>query len=456
MTPALSPALSPTAQFLQALKASPFAKIDARGVPTIQRKWAGQIASDLGLDFPRWYANGKHFNVVDTHNQPVRGWFWIPEIAECVALGVGYPEARTGSRVGRPKSSGVRQAKIRVPRAVAPAVSVPPTVAMETLVRSDVANTAIQQSVSSALGVDVLLGASESIPYMPTVSATYVRWGHFEDLRTVVASGHFLPTMIVGPSGNGKTDLCEQVCASLNREYVRVNITNQTDEDDLLGGFRLVSGDTKFALGPIPMAMLRGAVINLDEIDLGGAALMCLQPVLEGKPLYLKKIGRYINPAPGFTIVATANTKGRGDDGKYAHTTIMNEAMLERFAIMLEQGWADAASERKIIAGVLKKYQKYDAVLVKHLVEWASLTRNNYDQQLCPDQIATRRLIHACQAFCALGNIDKAIRHTLSRFDGQTAKGFLDLWNAIHETVLTNSPSGAEVEAVPVEPAVVV
>jgi hypothetical protein len=445
-----------TSSFLAALTERSTSTID--GCPVVSRADADFVRSQLSLEYPRWFVNGGKFKA----NTTKRGIFRVPTLAECQTLGVGYCEpGKSGRKPGvtsgrtpgtsakNPKAPVVRQCK---PCAVTPSIEMvrPAPVDMATLVRDDRANTDIQSAVSKALGVEVLLGSSESIPYTPLVANTYVPWGHFKDLKTIIESEHFLPVMIVGPSGNGKTDMCEQVCATLGREYVRVNITSQTDEDDLLGGFRLINGETKYSLGPVPLAMLRGAVVNFDEIDLGGAALMCLQPVLEGKPLYLKKIGRYINPAPGFTVVATANTKGRGDDGKYAHTTIMNEAMLERFSIMFEQGWADAATERKIVSHTLKQYGKYDATLVKHLVEWAGVTRANFEQQVCNDQIATRRLLHVARVFCALGSIESAINHTLSRFDVDTKTAFKNLWNAIHENPKANpSPSG---EAVAVEP----
>lgn len=439
-----------TTSFLSAL--APRAVTADDGRPLVSRTDAAAAAAAVGLDFPRWFVNGPAFKAaVDSRSK-----FVVPTLKDCEDRGVGY--MYPGKRGRKPSTTVVRQSKPRGPRpATVTVTSVPPVTpaSIAALVTDDTANTDVQTAVSQALGVEVLLGASDSIPYVPTVAKTYVPWGHFNDLKTLIASAHFLPTMVVGPSGNGKTDMCEQVCAALGREYVRVNITSQTDEDDLLGGFRLVGGETKFSLGPIPLAMLRGAVVNLDEIDLGGSALMCLQPVLEGKPLYLKKIGRYITPASGFTVVATANTKGRGDDGKYAHTTIMNEAMLERFAVTLEQGWADQTTERKIVGNVLKKFGKYDATLVKHMVEFASVTRTNYEQQICNDQIATRRLLHLAQTFCALGSIDSAITHTLSRFDTDTANGFKNLWNAIHENPnATVSPSG-EAVPVPVEPVTV-
>lgn len=446
--------ITATSSFLSALVTRSTAQHS--GQPVVSRTDAGDAASSLSLSYPRWFVNGGQFAVAGAK----RGTFRVPTITECESLGLGYTEP--GKRGRKPKGTApvVRQAKPRVPRVepVAPVsapVAVPSTLAMASLVRDDRANTDIQTAVSQALGVDVLLGASDSIPYVPSVSKTYVPWGHFDALKTLIASTHFLPVMVVGPSGNGKTEMCEQVCAALGREYVRVNITSQTDEDDLLGGFRLLNGETKYALGPIPVAMLRGAVVNLDEIDLGGAALMCLQPVLEGKPLYLKKIGRYITPAPGFTIVATANTKGRGDDGKYAHTTIMNEAMLERFAVMLEQGWAEPHVEKKILATLLKQFGKQDGTLVRHLVEWANVTRANFDQQICNDQIATRRLLHIGRVFCALGSIDAAITHTLSRFDADTASAFKNLWNAIHENPKANpSPTGSAVVVEPTDPTV--
>lgn len=439
--------MNPTVEaYITALNTHSTGTFQGQGI--VSRSVAKRVAENLGYNCPNWFINDKQnrWKLAD------RGMgFVIPSLEDAVKA---CPNGMLGAaKRGRQSGSPiVRQSKPRAPKAVAASVALaqPAKVDVSSLVSDDKANTDIQVAVSKALGVDVMLGSSDNIPYVPQVAKTYVPWGHFTDLQTLVESQHFLPTMIVGPSGNGKTDMCEQVCAVLGREYVRVNITSQTDEDDLLGGFRLVNGETKFALGPIPLAMLRGAVVNLDEIDLGGSALMCLQPVLEGKPLYLKKIGRYIAPAPGFNVVATANTKGRGDDGKYAHTTIMNEAMLERFAVMLEQGWADAATERKIVGNVLKQHGKYDGTLVKHMVEFAAVTRNNFEQQICNDQIATRRLLHMARVFCALGSVESALKHTLSRFDADTANGFKNLWSAIHENPnAVASPSG---EAVAVEP----
>lgn len=439
------------------------------GDPIVRRGVAKSVATELGLSCPNWFINAPD----NRWKLEQSGRFRIPTLAEAqTALANRSTKTRSNRNIRihehlvRTTPTQVQCAqsadaetvtatpKVRKPRTVR--VQVPATqvasVPVSALVRDDAANTAMQSEISKALGVDVIFGASDDVPVIPTVDGNYVPWGFYEELRTIVQSGQFLPVMIVGPSGNGKSVTPEQICAHLSREYVRVNITKQTDEDDLIGGFRLINGDTKFALGPVPLAMLRGAVLNLDEIDLGGAALMCLQSVLEGKPLYIKKIGRYITPAPGFTIVATANTKGRGDDGRYMHTTVMNDAMLERFAVMFEHGWAEPHIEKKIVGNVLKSLHKYDATLTRHLVEFANVTRKNFEEQVCEDQIATRRLLHLCRVYAALGNLDRALDLTLARFDKQTAQGFKSLWNAIHDDPTVASPSGEPVAVVTEDP----
>lgn len=442
--------MTQTGQFLQTLKEISSQVYAGRNVVT--RAEARTAAERHGLPFPRWFTNGSQFSVR-------RGTFYIPTEEECVTLNVGYGVTTRQARTPKaPKPSNVEMVTTTAPRtprprrSAAPAapVAAPASVPAAALVRDDAANTVMVSEISRALGVDVIFGSSDDVPVVPAVDPHYVAWGFYEELRTIVESGQFLPVMIVGPSGNGKSVTPEQICAQLRREYVRVNITKQTDEDDLIGGFRLINGDTKFALGPVPLAMLRGAVLNLDEIDLGGAALMCLQSVLEGKPLYVKKIGRYITPAPGFTVVATSNTKGRGDDGRYMHTAVMNDAMLERFAVMFEHGWAEPQIERKIVGNILKSLGKYDATLARHLVEFANVTRKNYDEQVCEDQIATRRLLHLCRVYAALGNLDRALDLTLARFDKQTAIGFKNLWNAIHDDPTVASPSGAPIAVEPV------
>ena len=428
-----------TSSFLSALSARSTAVHS--GNPVVSRQDAAEAASSLGLAFPRWFANGPQFKAY----ADARGQFRVPTIAECESLGLGYGEP--GKRGRKPGATVVRQSKPRVPKPVAVSVNLaqPAKVDVASLVRDDKANTDIQTAVSKALGVDVLLGSSDNIPYVPQVAKTYVPWGHFTDLKTLVESQHFLPTMIVGPSGNGKTDMCEQVCAHLQREYVRVNITSQTDEDDLLGGFRLVNGETKFALGPIPLAMLRGAVVNLDEIDLGGSALMCLQPVLEGKPLYLKKIGRYINPAPGFNVVATANTKGRGsDDGKYIGTNLLNEAFLERFNFTIEQQYPAVAVEKKILT---KTYQALGgeitdeiSVFFETLAKWADAIRQTFAEDGIEDIISTRRLVHIVKTYQIFGDQERAMSLCLNRFDVSVKAKFLDFYDKLKPQPVVESP----------------
>lgn len=418
-----------TEQFLTALAA-------LKGT-TVSRGDAKRLAKTAGLPAPRWFIASDVFRAG-------RGTYRKPTLAEVTSLGLGYPAK------GRPRksSSTTPTVKATLPR-TSRTVKVPapaPVTDYTTLIKDSTANTSMQADLSKALGVDLLLGDAESIPYVPPVDKQYVPWGHFDTVKTILESGQFLPFMIVGPSGNGKTKMPEQVCAVTGREFVRCNITAQTDEDDLLGGFRLVNGETKYVLGPVPLAMMRGAFLLLDEVDLGTAAMMCLQPVLEGNALYLKKINKYILPAPGFMVGATSNTKGRGDDGKYAHTTIMNEAMLERFAVMFEQGWPEAVTERKILANVLKTFGVNDSALVKHLVEFATVTRTNYANGLSSDEIATRRLLHIARGYAALRDINKVMALTLARFDADTATAFKNLWDAIHVDPVANpSPSGPAV-----------
>ena len=426
--------------------------LKALGVKTVTRRQVVDAAEALGDLYPRWYVNGGTFSVG-------RGLFRVATLAECQKAGVGYVKADgRGRKPGRaPKVTKVaKTAKVAVaPVAavvpdVASLVSEPAPLAMTARVAAEpVANATFIAQASAALGVDVMLASAEHTPTVPAVAKTYVPTGHFETVKKFVASQEFTPFMVVGPSGNGKSEMIEQVCATLGRTFIRVNITKQTDEDDLIGGFRLVNGETKFALGPVPIAMMTGTFMNLDEIDLGGAALMALQAVLEGKPLYIKKIGRYIHPAPGFGIGATANTKGRGDDGRYMHTGIMNDAMLERFTVMFEQGWPEAAIERKILGLAMKSRGVYDAKIAKHLVDFANATRANFEQQVCSDEIATRRLLHIVKTFAILGNITEAVNHAMTRFDAGTADGFKKLWLAIHDDGTESTPSGQTIPNAP-------
>ena len=266
----------------------------------------------------------------------------------------------------------------------------------------------------------------------------FVPWGNFSLIEKVVKSGMFYPIFITGLSGNGKTLMVEEVCAKLNKELIRVNITIETDEDDLLGGFRLVNGETKFVPGPVIEAMERGCTLLLDECDLGSNKLLALQPVLEGKGVYLKKINKWVTPKDGFNVMATANTKGKGsDDGRFIGTNILNEAFLERFAITMEQPYASVAVETKIINLAMKKYGAEDEGFAKNLVTWADVIRKTFYDGGVDEVISTRRLDHIVKAFAIFGDKMQAIELCVARFDEDTKVSFLDLYTKIDAGVIT-------------------
>lgn len=300
-----------------------------------------------------------------------------------------------------------------------------------------VANNAIGVSNQSDLSMAALHTVADSISLVPPKANGYVPFGHFTDVRTIIKSGKFYPTYITGLSGNGKTLMIEQICAQEKRELVRANITKETDEDDLIGGFRLIDGKTVWQNGPVIVAMERGAVLLLDEVDLGDAKLMCLQPILEGKPIYLKKINRVVTPAPGFNILATANTKGKGsDDGRFIGTNVMNEAFLERFSITFEQEYPPLKTEIKILNNVLGTSGIEDKDFAEKLVNWADMIRKAFYDGAVSDIISTRRLVHICEAFAIFGqDREKAIKLCLNRFDIDTKNGFFDLYLKLDESL---------------------
>jgi len=267
---------------------------------------------------------------------------------------------------------------------------------------------------------------------IPPVSAEYVPWGHFTDIERIVKTRLFAPTYITGMSGNGKTTMVEQICAKLGRECFRCNIVAETDEDDLLGGFRLQDGNTVWQDGPAVEAMRRGGILLLDEIDLGTSKLMCLQPILEGKGVYLKKINKWVIPASGFTIFATANTKGKGsDDGRYIGTNIMNEAMLDRFDYTYEQDYAPRATERKILSRSMTKYGNNDVAFADNLTKWAEMIRKLFEEGSIDELISTRRLVNIVKAQSVFGDKEKAIRMCLARFDAETSAAFFSAYTKI-------------------------
>jgi hypothetical protein len=272
----------------------------------------------------------------------------------------------------------------------------------------------------------------EQDSYVPENFEGYVPWGNFNMIRDVIKSRIFYPIFITGMSGNGKTLMAKEVCAKLKREFVRANITIETDEDDLLGGFRLLNGETVWHDGPVVMAMKRGAILLLDEIDLASNKIMALQPILEGSSIYLKKIGKWVHPAPGFNVIATANTKGQGsDDGRFIGTNVMNESFLERFPVTIEQTYPTNKIEEKILVNELGKQDKVDEPFVKNLVKWADVIRKTFMDGGVDEIISTRRLVHIIGAFCIFDNKMKAIEMCVSRFDTETKDSFLDLYTKV-------------------------
>ena len=277
--------------------------------------------------------------------------------------------------------------------------------------------------------VDTLEYVQQSL--IPQKDSNFVQFGNFKDLKNIIGSRSFFPVFITGLSGNGKTMSVEQSCAQLNRELIRVNITIETDEDDLIGGFRLVDGNTVWHNGPVIEALERGAVLLLDEIDLASNKILCLQSVLEGKGVFLKKIGKYVKPAPGFTVVATANTKGKGsDDGRFIGTNVLNEAFLERFPITFEQSYPTVATEIKILNNICS-----DETFCKHLADWADIIRKTFYDGGVDEVISTRRLVHIVQAFNIFGDKMKSIQVCLNRFDDETKQAFMDLYDKVDADV---------------------
>ena len=267
---------------------------------------------------------------------------------------------------------------------------------------------------------------------IPDKDDTFVKFGNFNDIKKIIQSRIFYPAFITGLSGNGKTFCVEQVCAQLNRELIRVNITIETDEDDLIGGFRLVNGETVWHNGPVIEALERGAVLLLDEVDLASNKILCLQSILEGKGVFLKKIGTFVKPAAGFNVVATANTKGKGsDDGRFIGTNVLNEAFLERFPVTFEQSYPAPATEQKILEGVALDLGIEDRDFCKRLCDWSEIIRKTFYDGGIEEIISTRRLVHIIRAYSIFQDKAKAIQVCVNRFDDETKQAFLELYDKI-------------------------
>ena len=266
----------------------------------------------------------------------------------------------------------------------------------------------------------------------PNKDKNFVSFGNYPDVKNIIKSNRFYPVFLTGLSGNGKTLSVTQACADLKRELIRVNITIETDEDDLLGGFRLKDGQTVWSNGPIIEAMERGAVLLLDEIDLASNKIMCLQPVLEGSGIFVKKINKWVLPKSGFNVIATANTKGQGsEDGKFIGTNVLNEAFLERFPVTFEQKYPSVAIEKKILNNTLKSYGKSDVKFIDKLTTWADVIRKTYFDGGVDEIISTRRLVHITQAYAIFNNKMKAIEMCTNRFDDDTKNSFVELYTKV-------------------------
>lgn len=364
-----------------------------------------------GVTRPWWMIN-------DKAHRAGRGKFRIPSAEASEAAPVAPPVPVAAAPVAPPPAA-----------AVAPVIPMQPA-----------------PEVKSPVALAKVAAVTESA--IPDLFPNYVPFGHFKDVVTIVESRMFYPVFITGLSGNGKTLMVEQACAKAKRECFRVPISKLTDEEDLIGGFRLVDGETVWFDGPVPEAMRRGALLLLDEVDQGTENLMCLQGVLEGKPLLLKKINEIVKPTPGFNIIATANTKGKGDEaGRFIGANIMNEAFLDRYPITLEQEYPSVAVETKIMKKELASRGVADDEFAAKLVNWADIIRKTYYEGGVDELIATRRLVHIVGAYAMFRDKMKAITLGLSRFDEETKASFLDLYTKVDETA--GVPEEA-VESVPV------
>jgi len=289
---------------------------------------------------------------------------------------------------------------------------------------------------------------------VPSKDKDFVNFGNFADVRNIISSKRFYPVFITGLSGNGKTLAVTQACAVSKREMIRVNVTIETDEDDLLGGYRLRDGQTVWQNGPVIEAMERGAILLLDEIDLASNKIMCLQPILEGSGIYVKKINKFVKPKFGFNVIATANTKGQGsDDGKFIGTNVLNEAFLERFPVTFEQEYPGAKTEQKIVAIKLKSAGKKDEKFASNLVTWADVIRKTYKDGGVDEIISTRRLVHIAEAYSIFNNKMKAIEVCTNRFDNDTKASFTDLYTKVDagvtaDQILEDKKKAAEAEMI--------
>ncbi len=351
----------------------------------------------------------------------MRGEYDLPELVELIS------------------AEGVPQLVRDTDEELAPLPAPPSTIGLQGGANAPTPAAINAPAAASANLAASIMGATggDRATLIPDKIKTYVPWGHFDSIKKIIDSNMFYPVFVTGLSGNGKTTGIEQACAAAGRECFRVNITKATDEDDLLGGFRLIDGETKFVYGPVVEAMKRGAVLLLDEIDLAGLGIMCLQSVLEGKGVFLKKTNEWITPAAGFTVFATANTKGKGsDDGRFIGTGAMNEAFLDRFPVTMEQEYAPRSTEKKIVRKAMKSLGCDDESFAINLTKWADTIRKSFYEGAVDEIITTRRLIDIVKANAIFGDKMTAINMAVSRFDDETKEGFISLYTKIDAEVV--------------------
>jgi MoxR-like ATPase len=378
---------------------------------TILRRDVLRISKENGYEPPAWLMNGEKFRLD-------RGVIDLNLVEE-----VDLDES------GRRQSSGVSPIRQRhVPATISPVI-LPMSSAMVPI------ESLPDQKILRQAKVLVEVGN-----LVPERDDTFVPFGFYRDLITILSGGRFYPVFISGLSGNGKTTMVEQACARLTREFIRVPISIETDEDDLIGGNTLVDGNVVYREGPVITGMRRGSVVCLDELDRGSNKLMCLQPILEGKPYYNKKTGEIIYPQPGFTIIATANTKGRGsEDGRFISAQILDDALLERFAVTVEQEYPSARIEKRILINKMHREGVVDEDFANKLVEWAEIIRKTFLEGGVTELVSTRRLEHIVRAYAQFRNRMKALNMCIARFDGDTIAAFKDLYTKVDASASTVS-----------------
>ena len=394
-----------------------------KDLSSVNKTDLSEIADSAGLAFPHWITRVPTYKVG-------RGT-WVVPVDDNTASTV-KAKAPVKVESGSPESAGKADDSV--------------VISADEIVKAAVVDN--RPIVNESTTVEMTKGATSVVTNIPDKDPLFVPFGNFSDVESIFKSNMFYPVYVTGLSGNGKTFMIEQAAAKAKRELFRVNITIETDEDDLLGGFRLVNGETVWFDGPVVEAMRKGAILLLDEVDLASTKIMCLQPVLEGKGVFLKKINEFVDCAPGFNIVATANTKGKGDDtGNFIGAGVLNEAFLERFPITVEQEYPTNAVEKKILGKVFDKLNISDDEFIDKLVSWADIIRKTYLEGAIDQLVTTRRLVHISNAY-SIFNMDrmKAISMCVNRFDDETKTAMTDLYTKVDAEAAVSTTPTTEVE----------